>query len=309
VNLLSISVIILQLKCVVSFDIPNVIFQEKGTDRRLGTGTWHSGLWYLDREGMDSTLSSMVERSGGVGSSVEDSLLLHHKRMGHHSFSLLSRLYPSLFEKANKEILVCDACEFGKHIRSSYVSSGSRSSCIFELVHSDVCGLCPTTYVNGVRYFVTFIDCSSRVTWIYLMKNKNDVFARFKDFHKGVQTQYGSVVKVLRSDNGTEYTNIALESTCRLREFSIKPTCPYTPEQNGVAERKNRHLLEVARSMMILINVPKYLWGQAVLTATMLINRRPSRVLEWKSSFEMLKGENCDILPLKIFGCVLRAGL
>jgi hypothetical protein len=94
------------------------------------------------------------------------------------------------------------------------------------------------------------------------------------------------------------------ESTCHLREFSIKPTCPYTPEQNGIAERKNRHLLEVARSMMILINVPKYLWGQAVLTATMLINRRPSRVLEWKSSFEMLKGENCDILPLKIFGCV-----
>jgi hypothetical protein len=71
VNLLSISVIILQLKCVVSFDIPKVIFQEKGTGRRLGTDTWHSGLWYLDREGMDLALSSMVKRSGGVENSVE----------------------------------------------------------------------------------------------------------------------------------------------------------------------------------------------------------------------------------------------
>ncbi|KAF9661127.1 hypothetical protein SADUNF_Sadunf19G0035400 [Salix dunnii] len=84
-----------------------VIFLEKGSGRRLGTGTWHSELWYLDREGMDSALTSMVESAGvrGVGQSVEDVLLLHHRRMGHSSFSLLSRLYPSLYEKANKQKL------------------------------------------------------------------------------------------------------------------------------------------------------------------------------------------------------------
>lgn len=83
VNLLSISAIILHLKCVVIFDIPKVIFLEKGSGRRLGTGTWHNGLWYLDREGMDSALTSMVESVGveGVGQSVEDVLLLHHRRM------------------------------------------------------------------------------------------------------------------------------------------------------------------------------------------------------------------------------------
>jgi GAG-pre-integrase domain len=130
-------------------------------------------------------------------------LLLHHRRLGHPSFSALSRLYPPLFEKANKEKLVCDACEFGKHTRSSYSSSGSRSSLIFDLVHSDVWGPYPTTAVNGYKYFVSFIDCFSRMTWFYLMKNKSDVFACFKNFHKGIQTQYGAVVKVLRSDNGT----------------------------------------------------------------------------------------------------------
>jgi hypothetical protein len=81
-------------------------------------------------------------------------------------------------------------------------------------------------------------------------------------------------------------------------------TCPYTPAQNGVAERKNRHLLEVARCMMISMNVPKYLWGRAVMTATQIINRMPYRVLEWQIPMEMLHGKNESIPPLKVFGCV-----
>jgi GAG-pre-integrase domain len=164
VNLLSISAIISQLKCVVLFDIPKVIFQEKETDRRLGTDTCHSDLWYLDRESVDSALSSFLESSEVVGRSVEDLLLLHHRRLGYPSFSALSRLYPPLFEKTNKEKLVCDACEFGKHTRSSYSSSRSRSSLIFDLVHSVVWGHCPTTAVNGYKYFIFFIDCFSRMT-------------------------------------------------------------------------------------------------------------------------------------------------
>jgi GAG-pre-integrase domain len=137
---------------------------------------------------VDSALSSFLESSGVVGRSVEDLLLLHHRRLGHLSFSALSKLYPPLFEKANKEKLVCDTCEFGKHTRSSYSSSGSRNSLIFDLVHSDVWGPCPTTVVNGYKYFISFIDYFSRMTWLYLMKNKSDVFACFKDFHKGIQT-------------------------------------------------------------------------------------------------------------------------
>jgi hypothetical protein len=140
VNLLSISAIILQFKCIVSFDIPKMIFQEKGTGRRLGTGTWRNGLWYLDKEGMNTALPSVVDRveEKGPSRSVEDELLLYHKRMGHSSFSLLDRLYPSMYEKADKQKLVCDTCEFGKHIRSSYVTSCRRSSHAFDLIHLDV---------------------------------------------------------------------------------------------------------------------------------------------------------------------------
>ena len=136
------------------------------------------------------------------------------------------------------------------------------------------------------------------------MKSKSDVLACFKDIHKGVQTQYGEIVKILRSDNGTEYTNRAFAEYLSSQGIQHQTTCPYTPEQNGVAERKNRHLLEVTRSMMISMNVPKHLWGQAVLTAAYLINRVPSRILDWKSPFEMLRGTMQNNLPLRTFGCV-----
>jgi transposase InsO family protein len=99
------------------------------------------------------------------------------------------------------------------------------------------------------------------------MKNKSDVLAYFRNFHKGVQTQYRAVVKVLRSDTRTKYINKAFGEFLSSKGIQHQTTCPYTPEQNRVAERKNRHLLEVARSMMIAMNVLKYLWEQAVLTA------------------------------------------
>jgi Integrase core domain/GAG-pre-integrase domain len=247
---------------------------------RLTLGITGCGTWI--REGMDSALSSIVGRTGGVERSAEDLLLLHHKRLGHPSFPVLSSLYPSLFKKANKEKLTCDACELGKHTKSSYASSCNRSSYLFNLIHSDVWEPCPTTTLNGVRYFISFIDYFSHMTWLYLMKNKSDVLACFKNFHKMVQTQYGTIVKVLRFDNETEYSNRAFGEYLSFQGIQHQTTDPYTPEQN-------RHLLEVIRSMMISMNVPQYLWGQAFFTAAYLINRMPSWVLDWESPMKMLK--------------------
>jgi transposase InsO family protein len=119
---------------------------------------------------------------------------------------------------------------------------------------------------------MTFIDCYTRTTWLYLMKNKSDVLACFKHFYKAAQTQYGAVVKALRSDNGTKYTNKAFEEYLSAHGIHHQTTCRYTPTQNGVAERNNRHMLEVARCMIISMNVRKYLWGRVDMTVTQLIN-------------------------------------
>jgi hypothetical protein len=109
---------------------------------------------------MDITLAIVVDRvrAKGFGVSVEDELLLIHRRMWHYSFSLLKRLYPLKYEKIDKHKLVFDGCEFGKHTRSSYVSSVSKSSHAFDLIYSDVWRPCSTTEIVGHIFFVTFID-------------------------------------------------------------------------------------------------------------------------------------------------------
>jgi transposase InsO family protein len=111
----------------------------------------------------------------------------------------------------------------------------------------------------GIDFFIIFIDCYTRTTWLYLMKNKSEVFVCFKHFHNAAQTQYGTVVKALRSNNVTEYTNKAFREHLSAHGIHHQTMCPYTPAQNRVAERNNRHLLEVTRCMIISMNVPKYL--------------------------------------------------
>jgi hypothetical protein len=119
-----------------------------------------------------------------------------------------------------------------------------------------------------------------------------------------IKTQYNACMKIFRTDNGTEYVNKEFDKY--LSSFGIihQTTCPGTSEQNGLAERKNRHLLEVTRCLMMAMNVPNFLWSEAVMTAAYLINRMPSRVLGYKAPIECLTGEISYVVPPKVFGCV-----
>jgi len=110
-------------------------------------------------------------------------------------------------------------------------------------------------------------------------------------FHKLVKNQFNAKVWIIRTDNGKEYVNNDFWGIYTSNDEIIhQTTCPGTPPQNGVAERKNRHLLEVARSLMFQMNVSKYLWSEAVMTAVYLINRMPSRILGMKSPAELMLG-------------------
>ena len=119
----------------------------------------------------------------------EAEILLHHFRLGYPLIIRVGCMYPYLFKKVDKSILVCDACAFGKHTRSTYPSIGLRSDEPFLLIHSDVWGPCSVTSVSGFKWFVTFMDCCTRMTClIYLMKHKSEVVRWFQDFHKLVAT-------------------------------------------------------------------------------------------------------------------------
>lgn len=110
----------------------------------------------------------------------------------------------------------------------------------FTLVHSDVWGPSQNPICDGMRWFVTFIDDCTRITWIYLLKHKSDVSHAIKQFCMMIQTQFATNIKVLHSDNGGEYVNHDLAEFFLSQGMIHQTSYPYTPQQNGVVERRNR---------------------------------------------------------------------
>ena len=117
------------------------------------------------------------------------------------------------------------------------------------------------------------------------MKKRSELFSVFCAFHAEIKTQFNLSIKCLRSDNATEYSSAQFSSFLLQKGILHQFSCPVTPRQNGVAERKNRHLLEVSRALLFEMKVPKQFWADAVSTACFLINRMPSNVLGGKIPF------------------------
>ncbi|KAL4385254.1 hypothetical protein GQ457_15G005290 [Hibiscus cannabinus] len=235
--------------------------------------------------------------------------MLWHKRLGHPSFIYLSKLQPSLFVNKNPNSFHCDVCSMAKHTRKPYFPSTYKSSHPFSLVHSDIWGPSRVQNADHSKWFIMFIDDHTRLTWTYLMRVKSDALIIFETFYNMVFTQFNSRIQQFHSDNGREYFVHSLGSFFRKHGIVQLSSCVDTPQQNSIAERKNSHLLEVTRALLFSINVPHYLWGEVLLTATYLINRMPSKVLHFKSpqnlflefypSFKPVS----SILPLRVFGC------
>ena len=155
----------------------------------------------------------------------------------------------------------------------------NRAKSPFELVHTDVWGPCRTASTLGFQYFVTFINDYFRCTWLFLMKNQAELFSIFQKLYAEIQTRFNISICVLRSDNAREYFSAPFASFMSQHGILHQSSCAHTPQQNGVAERKNRHLVETAHTLLLHSNVPFRFWGDAVLTACYLINRMPSSVL------------------------------
>ena len=142
------------------------------------------------------------------------------------------------------------------------------------------------------------------------MKEKSEVAKVFQNFYTFVRTQFNASIKVLWSDNTKEYLSTTFKEFLDQQGIHHQTSCPYTPQQNGVADRKNRHLLEVTRALLMEQNVPTIFWGDAILTAAYLINRIPSKVLNYTTPIQKLLDifpnfPFINSLPLKVFGCVV----
>ena len=176
-----------------------------------------------------------------------------------------------------------------------------KSSFNFELIHCDLWGPCSVTAYDGSRYFLTIVDDMSRSTWVYLLKNKSDTQRSIKSFYNLVNTQFGTRIKYLRSDNGTEFQ---MTDFYRKNGIIHQKTCVETPQQNGIVKRKHQHILNVARALRFQANLPLEFWNDRVLTATYLINRILTRLLQNTTPYEAIFKHSPTYDHLRVFGCL-----
>jgi len=181
-----------------------------------------------------------------------------------------------------------------------YQKSSSQSSFPLQLVFSDVWGPACDSFGRN-KFYVSFIDDYSKFTWIYLLKHKSEVFQRFHEFQQLVERQFDKKILALQSDWGGEYEK--LNSFFSKIGITHLVSCPHAHQQNGVAERKHRHIVEVGLSLLAQSSMPLKYWYQAFLATTYLINRTPSRVIDLQTPLERLFKMQAVYGSLRIFGC------
>ena len=290
-NLISISKLTRELNCLITFSDNPVTLQDQSTGRTIGIGREFQGLFHLSSPSSSTAYTSM------------DTPLLFHSCLGHSNISKFQVIVPHF---SNLSSIGCESCQFGKHTRVLFPKRlYQRSKAPFELVHTGVWGPSRTKSTLGFRYFVTFIDDYYRCTWLFLMKTRAELFSIFQKFHAEVRIQFNTSICILQSDNVKEYLPGPFSSFLSLHGILHQSSCTCTPQQNGVAEFKNRHLVETARTLLLHHKVPQRFLGGATLAACYLINRMPSSVSNDKIPHSILfPNQPLFGLPTRVFGCV-----
>lgn len=250
-------------------------------------------------------LNTVTGNAYVVNSENQTDIITWHKRMGHLNLADVKRLESCAegITITNKDVnVVCVPCCEAKQTRLPFPNFGSRAKALLEIVHTDLCGPMETPSAGGAKYFITFIDDYSRRVYVYFLKNKLDITLVFKKYKDEVENELEKKIKVLRSDNGKEYSNKVFSDFLAASGIKHQTSTPYTPEQNGLAERMNRTLVEHAKCMLFEAKLHKQFWAEAVTTAAYLINRSPSRVLAEVTPYEKWTGNKPNISNLKIFG-------
>jgi hypothetical protein len=159
-------------------------------------------------------------------------------------------------------------------------------------------------FVNGFKYYVVFINDWSRFTWIYPLLRKSKVFENFIKFKLLVKIQFSTKIKQIQSDGGGEYTSTQFQSFLSNNGIVHRKSCPYTSQQNGLAERKLRHILETRLTLLVHSHLSNRYWVDAFLTAIYVINRLPTPVLKNQSPYSKLYKRDPDYQKLRVFGCL-----
>ncbi|KAL0410883.1 UNVERIFIED_CONTAM: Copia protein [Sesamum latifolium] len=176
-------------------------------------------------------------------------------------------------------------------------------------MHVDVWGPYHQASLSNCHYFLTIVDDHSRATWTYLMRHKSQSSTLLSRFFQSVKVQFDSLVKCISTDNGSEFLGHECQALFSSLGIAYQKTCPYSPQQNGLVERRHKQLLETARSLIFQAHLPTKFWGEALLAATHLLNRLPTSILSWKMPYELLHKRAPLYENLHVFGCLCFATL
>ncbi|WVZ67203.1 hypothetical protein U9M48_016315 [Paspalum notatum var. saurae] len=232
-----------------------------------------------------------------------------HARFGHISFDALERM-------AKKEMVrglpmiehvgeLCDSCLVGKQRRQPFPKKAKfRAQDPLELVHGDLCGpIRPATH-GGRRYFLLLVDDHNRYMRLRLLTTKDQAAEAIKEIKARAEAETGKKLRALQTDRGGEFTSLEFSQYCAEEGVGRHLSAPYSPQQNGVVERKNQTVIGMARCMLKAKGMPTAFWGEAVTTAVYILNRASTKALDGQTPFEAWHGHKPNVSHLRTFGRV-----
>ncbi|GJS88756.1 retrovirus-related pol polyprotein from transposon TNT 1-94 [Tanacetum coccineum] len=235
---------------------------------------------------------------------------LWHRRLSHLNFGAINHLarhglvrgLPKLkFEKDH----LCSACAMGKSKKKPHKpKSEDTNQEKLYLLHMDLCGPMRVASVNGKKYILVIVDDYSRFTWVKFLRSKDEAPDFIIKFLKMIQLRLKVPVRRIRTDNGTEFVNQTLREYYEKVGISHETSVARSPQQNGVVERRNRTLIEAARTMLIYAKALLFLWAEAVATACYTQNRSIIRLRHGKTPYELLHDKPFDLSFFHVFGAL-----
>jgi histone deacetylase 1/2 len=293
-NLLSVHRFTLYNHVFIEFHPFFFLIKDQATQRILFRGPCRGGLYPLMPNSYESSKQAFI--------TIKPSSTMWHRRLGHPSSFIVQQVLRrnKIAYTPDTTPYVCDSCQLAKSHQLPYPISTSRSTVPLEQVFSDVWGPAPLS-AGKHAYYVSFIDDFSKFTWIYLLKKRSDVYQAFLNFQQYVERKFDRKIITIQTDWGGEYEK--LHAFFQTAGITHHVSCPHAHQQNGSAERKHHHIVEVGLALLANASMPLKYWDEAFLTATFLINLLPSKVIDLESPAERLLHITPNYDALRTFGC------
>ena len=277
-------------------------------DNKIIAIAWKSNRIYKMTSYLEKNVESNLVREDNGKMSLKENW---HRTFGHVNFNYLNTMCKNhtlegLPREIESDYYKCATCIENKMHNIPFDNNRKRAKNILEIVHTDLNWPHNTIGYKGEKYFITFIDDYSKLTKIYAIKSKDEVYDRFVEYIKSIENKTEKKIKKLRCDNETEYVNKDMYKLCRQKGIELETCPPYVHELNGTAERYSRTIMDSARCFLAESKIERRFWPEVVCAAAYLKNRTIANTLvRNKFPYEIFFNEKPDTKYLKLYGRIV----